>query len=78
MKDIKLAIALSFVFALSGTSAFASTVHHRPGVRTHDLHRGFAPVRSGHPNIGNPEGSGTVSAGGYLWNGRSASEFGGD
>ena len=28
-----------------------------------------------HPNYGNPDG--TVSAGGYMWNGRSASEEGG-
>jgi hypothetical protein len=77
MKDTKLTIALSFVFVLSGTFALANPVHHRPRVRTHDLHRGTAQVRSGHPDTGNPDRS-TVSAGGYLWNGRSASEFGGD
>jgi hypothetical protein len=43
------------------------------------LHRGIPQVRSGflHPNYGNPDGPTSVSAGGYLWNGRSASEWGG-
>jgi hypothetical protein len=35
--------------------------------------------RSGflHPNYGNPDGATGVSAGGLMWNGRSASEWGG-
>jgi len=74
----KFTIALACVFTLSATFAFANTVRHGPGVSTHGSHRGVAQVRSGisHPAYGNPDG--TVSAGGYLWNGRSASEFGGD
>ena len=30
-----------------------------------------------HPNYGNPDGATSVSAGGLMWNGRSASEWGG-
>jgi hypothetical protein len=77
MKATKFTIALSLVFVLSGTFALAKPAHHRPRVSTYDLYRGMAQVRSGHPDAGNPDGS-TVSAGGYLWNGRSASERGGD
>jgi hypothetical protein len=79
MKDMKLTIALASAFALSTTFALANTVRHKPSVRIHDLHRGIPQVRSGflHPNYGNPDGPTSVSAGGYLWNGRSASEWGG-
>jgi hypothetical protein len=77
MKAMKLTIALSLVLVLSGTFALAKPAHHRARVRTYDPYRGMAQVRSAHPDTGNPDGS-TVSAGGYLWNGRSASERGGD
>ena len=80
MKDGKLTtIALAFAFSLSSTFALANTVRHKPNVRPHDLHRGIPLVRSGfsHPNYGNPNGPTSVSAGGYMWNGRSASEWGG-
>jgi hypothetical protein len=72
-------ISLALAFALSSTFALADTVHHRPKVRTYDLHRGIPLVRSRvlHLNYGNPGASSTVSAGGYMWNGRSASEWGG-
>jgi hypothetical protein len=72
-------IALASAFALSSTFALAETVRHKPSVRTHDLHRAIPLVRSGslHPNYGNPDGASGVSAGGYQWNGRSASELGG-
>jgi hypothetical protein len=72
-------IALASAFALSNTFAFADTVRHRPGVRTYHLHRGIPLVRSGfsRPNYGNPGGPTGVSSGGYMWNGRSASEWGG-
>ena len=55
------------------------TVRHKPSVRTYDLHRGIPLGRSGflHPNYGNPDGATSVSAGGLMWNGRSASEWGG-
>jgi hypothetical protein len=68
-------IALASAFALSSTLALAKTIRQKPSIRTYDLHRG----RSGflHPNYGNPDGPSGVSAGGYLWNGRSASEWGG-
>jgi hypothetical protein len=71
-------IALACAFALSSTFAAAKTVRHKPSVRTYDLQRVIPLGRSGflHPNYGNPD-SPTVSAGGYLWNGRSASEAGG-
>ncbi len=70
-------IALASAFALSSTFALAKTVRHKPSVRTYDLRRGIPLVRSRslHPNYGNPDGP--VSAGGYMWNGRSASEWGG-
>jgi hypothetical protein len=72
-------MALAAAVALSSTFAHAKTVRHRPGVTTHDLHRGMAPGRSGflHPGYGNPDGATGVSAGGEMWNGRSASEWGG-
>jgi hypothetical protein len=80
MKDGKLTtIALAFAFSLSSTFALANTVRHKPNVRTYDLHRRvpLARSRSLHPTYGNPDGSTGVSAGGYMWNGRSASEWGG-
>jgi hypothetical protein len=72
-------IALVSAFALSSTFAFAKMVRHKPSVRTYDLHRGIPLGRSGflHPNYGNPDGATSVSAGGLMWNGRSASEWGG-
>jgi hypothetical protein len=79
MKGMQLTIALASALALSSTFALANTVRHKARVRIHHLHRGIPQVRSGflHPNYGNPDGSTNVSAGGYLWNGRSASEEGG-
>jgi hypothetical protein len=74
MNDMKLTIVLAVAFALSSSFAFASKVRHKPSVRIHDLHRVIPQVGSVHSNYGNPTG---VSAGGYLWNGRSASEWGG-
>ncbi len=72
-------IALASAFALSSTLALAKTVRHKPSTRTYALHRGIPLARSGflHPNYGNPDGATGVSAGGYMWNGRSASEWGG-
>jgi hypothetical protein len=80
MKDRKLTtIALASAFALLSTFALAGTVRHKPNVRTYDWHRGMPLVRSRpfYPNDGNPYGPASVSAGGYMWNGRSASEWGG-
>jgi hypothetical protein len=72
-------IALASAFALSSTFALAKTVRHKPSVRTYDLHRGIPLSKSGflHPNYGDPDGATSVSAGGYMQNGRSASEWGG-
>jgi hypothetical protein len=70
-------IALASAFALSNTFALAKTVPHRPGVRTYDLHRGMGSSGFLHPSYGNTDGATTVSAGGLMWNGRSASEWGG-
>jgi hypothetical protein len=72
-------IALASAFALSSTFVLAKPVRHKPGARTYDLHRSIPPGRSGffHPNYGNPDGATGVSAGGLMWNGRSASEWGG-
>jgi hypothetical protein len=80
MKDRKLTtIALAFAFSLSSTFALASPVRHRPSVRIYDSHRRIPLVgsRSLHLNYGNPDAATGVSAGGYMWNGRSASEWGG-
>ena len=73
-------IALASAFALSNTFALANTVRHKPSVRTYDLHRGIPLGRSRflHPNYGNPNAPTSVSAGGLMWNGRSASEWGSD
>ena len=79
-ENMKLAtIALASAFALSSTFAHAKTVRHKPNVRTYDMHRGIPLGRSGfsHRNYGNPDGAPSVSAGGLMWNGRSASEWGG-
>jgi hypothetical protein len=79
MKGMRLAtITLACAFALSSSFALANTVHHKPTIRAYAWHDGvpLAQSRSPHPTYGNPDG--TVSAGGYLWNGRSASEWGGD
>jgi hypothetical protein len=76
MKDRRLTtIALAAVFTLAGTIALAGTVHHKPNVRTYELPIPQVRSRVLHPNDRTPDG--TVSAGGYLWNGRSASEWGG-
>ena len=77
MKRIKLTtMALASALALSSTFALAATVHHKPSIRTYDLHKRRLGVPN--PAYGSPDSPGSVSAGGYLWNGRSASEAGGD
>jgi hypothetical protein len=68
-------VALASVFTLASTIALAGTVRHKPNVRAHELHIPQVGSRISHPSYGNPDG--TVSAGGYMWNGRSASEEGG-
>jgi len=68
-------IALASVFALASTIAFAGTVRQKPNARAHDLRTPQVGSRISRPSYGNPDG--TVSAGGYMWNGRSASEEGG-
>jgi hypothetical protein len=72
-------IAIAFAFSLSSTFALANVVRHEPNVRTYYLRKGIPLVgsRSLNPNYGNPDRPGSVSAGGYMWNGRSASEWGG-
>lgn len=76
MKRMKLTtMALASALALSSTFALAATVHHKPGIRTYDLHKRQSGVPN--PRYGNPDSPSSVSAGGYLWNGRSASEWGG-
>jgi hypothetical protein len=47
-------IALTAAFALSGTAAFAKTVHHKSVVRTD---RDTARTVQLHPNYGNPNGN---------------------
>jgi hypothetical protein len=77
MKHMKLTtIALASAFAFSSTFALAATAHHKRSNRTYDLQKRRSGVLN--PTYGNPDSPSTVSAGGYLWNGRSASERGGD
>ena len=73
----KSAMAVGLAIALSSSVALAKTARHKPSIRTHGLQRALPPVKSGssHPNYGNPIG---VSRGGFVWNGRSASELGGE
>jgi len=47
-------IALASAFALSGTVAFANTVHHNPVMKTE---RGAVGTVQLHPNYGNPNGN---------------------
>jgi len=47
-------IALVSAFALSGTGAFANTVHHKSAVRTDRDAVGMVHL---HPNYGNPNGN---------------------
>ena len=80
MNDGKLTtIALASAFALFSTPTLANKIHRKPAVRTYDLLEGapLAGSRSLHPTYRNTDASTSVSAGGYLWNGRSASEWGG-
>jgi hypothetical protein len=64
-------IALATAFALSGTAAFANTVHHRSVVRTY---RDAAPMVRLHPNYGNPNGN---ADGPTTLSGTGDSSFGG-
>jgi hypothetical protein len=47
-------IALATAFALSGTVAFANTVHHKAAVRADRSAVGMVQL---HPNYGNPNGN---------------------
>jgi len=47
-------IALAAAFALSGTAAFANTVHHKAAARADRDAVGMVHV---HPNYGNPNGN---------------------
>jgi hypothetical protein len=72
-------VGLASAFALSSTVALAKAVGLKPSVRTYDLRRGIPLGRSAflHPNYGNQDGATSVSADGLMWNGSSASEWGG-
>jgi hypothetical protein len=75
MKDMRLtAIALATALAFCNASVLANPARHRPAVRAYHAQRDIPPVRSGFVP---PAGATDVSAGGYLSNGRSASEAGG-
>ena len=76
MKGMRLsAIALASVLTLSSTIALAGPPRHKPHARTYELRAPQVASPVLHPSYGNSDG--TVSAGGYLWNGRSASEASG-
>ena len=72
--------AANSAFALSTRLALATTVRHKPNVRIYDLHRSMPLAKSRflYRNYGNPDGATSLSEDGYtMWNGRSASEWGG-
>jgi hypothetical protein len=74
MKDTTMkltTIALASAFALSGTVAFAHTVHHKSAARTY---REAAPMVQLHPNYGNPNGN---ADGPTTLSGTGDSSFGG-
>ena len=75
MKHIKLATIALASAVLSSTFALAAAAHHQRSIRTYELHTRRSGVPS--PTYGFPDSPSSVSAGGYLWNGRSASEWGG-
>jgi hypothetical protein len=82
MKDMRLiAIGLTTMLALSDASALANPARHRPSARVYHAQRDIPPVQRDIPPVRSsfvpPAGATDVSAGGYLSNGRSASEAGG-
>ena len=64
-------LALATAFALSGTVAFANTVHHKSVERTQ---RDAVPMVQLHPNYGNPNGN---PDGPTTLSGTGNSQFGG-
>jgi hypothetical protein len=64
-------IVLAAAFALSGTAAFASTVHHKAAVRADRSAVGMFQL---HPNYGNPNGN---ADGPTTLSGTGDSSFGG-
>jgi hypothetical protein len=64
-------IALATAFVLSGTAAFANTVHHRAAVRADRNAVGMGQL---HPNYGNPNGN---ADGPTTLSGTGDSSFGG-
>jgi hypothetical protein len=82
MKITHLLAALLLVssFATQATAHIRTNKSsHRARVRTYSLHRGIPLTRLGFVNSydSSPNGPTSVSAGGVMWNGRSASELGG-
>ena len=82
MKITSVLATLLLVSAFA-TQATAHTRHyrtsHRAHYRTYSMYRGFPMARSHFYNsyASGPNGLGSVAGGGEMWNGRSASEFGG-
>jgi hypothetical protein len=79
MKITYLLAALLLVssFATQATAHMrTSKSSHRAHVRTYSLHWGI-PLASFNSYDSSPSGPTSVSSGGVMWNGRSASEFGG-
>ena len=82
MRITSVLAALLLVSAFA-TQASAHTRHyrtsHRAHYRTYSMFRGIPMARSHFYNsyASGPNDPGGVSAGGEMWNGRSASEFGG-
>ena len=64
-------IAFAAAFALSGTAAFANTVHHKATVRADRDTAGMVQL---HPNYGNPNGN---ADGPTTLSGTGDSSFGG-
>jgi hypothetical protein len=82
MKITPLLAALLLVSAFA-TQATAHTRIYKTGhlahYRTYSMHRGIPMARSHFYSsyASGPNDPGSVSSGGEMWNGRSASEFGG-
>ena len=80
IKHLLAALLLVSSFATQATAHMRTNKNsHRAHVRTYSSHSDIPLARSGFFNsyAGSPNGPTSVSAGGVMWNGRSASELGG-
>jgi hypothetical protein len=74
------ALLLASSFATQATAHVRThKYHHRLHARTYIMQEGIPVARSAFVNSydSSPNGPNSVSSGGTMWNGRSASEYGG-